>query len=109
MKKLIALAIWSALVFAGAALADHKDRDHDDRGLGRPPIVVAPCPPPSPLVPCPAERPCAPCPAVEQPPLEVPCPPVEFPRYVQCRRRADGSLRCPGPGAVRRVFVPEVQ
>lgn len=65
-----------------------------------------PCPDPGPFS-CPDP---APCPAVICDATTVVvdrCP--EHPNLVPCRRRNDGTLRCPRPRSPRRVIVPETR
>jgi hypothetical protein len=105
----LALAV---LCFVGVAFAAQPDCTGDRHYDGvaccpaAPPVTTTTAPP---AVACPDPAPCAPvtctCESTETVVQVDRCP--EAPNYVPCRRKRDGTLRCPRPKTPRRVLAPE--
>lgn len=112
MNALIATLV-CVLFLSNAVRADNKGEGSADfcerHGCGQ--TECTPCP--QPPLPPPCVCPDVTCEATDCSKTTVtvnptPCPEyeVKFPNYVPCRKRKDGSLKCPRPKTPRRVLAP---
>lgn len=106
----IVCAVMFVIASAGMVLADKPactgDRHYD--GVGCCPAPVE-CPVVEPVCPDPPPCPTVTCEGGEETTNNYitvnRCP--DLPNYIPCRRKADGSVKCPRPRAPKRVLMPE--
>ena len=110
LRKAVILACGFCAV-VGVAKADHDNgngKSQDDHNGKCPVVTCEPCQPTACPDPAPSDVTTA-APAPTCPPVDVyvaPCQEYTAPMYKPCKRRKNGTLRCPSPKVPQRILVP---